>query len=104
MWSTANWRTAIPAEPGEQEAAERALASPARAIASIAVIGVALALAVLPALVALGPGRGLAGVVAVGAGALAVVAVGGVKLAALAADAARFAAGWRLLHAPPSVD
>ncbi|HYU62168.1 MAG TPA: hypothetical protein VEN12_00170 [Verrucomicrobiae bacterium] len=72
-------------------------------MASLAAIGVAVALAVLPALVALGPGRGLAGALAVGAGAL-VVAVGAVKLAALATGAVRFAAGRWLLYARPSVD
>jgi len=103
VWSTAIWRTAIPAQPGEEEAAERALASPARTIASVAVFGAAVALAVLPAVVVLGAGRGLAGAAVVCAGAL-VVAVGGVKLAAVATVAARFAAGRRSKYARQSVD
>ena len=85
MWSTAKWRTAIPAELVQQEPAHAAdqegsadAASAARAIAAAAVVGVAVVLAVLQAMVGFGriSGPTVAG--------RAAVAAGGVKFAVMA--------------------
>ncbi len=85
MWSTAKWRTAIPAQFGlgldsDADVVEDvAAARPGHAAAAIAVLGMAVGLAVLPALIGFGlvPDQ-----VAVGLASLVAV-VGGVKLVAV---------------------
>ena len=93
MWSTAKWRTAIPAQFGlglDSDAdveEDVAAAQPGHAAAAIAVLGMAVGLAVLPGLIGFGllPGRG--GQVAAALGGLVAV-VGGTKLAGVTFSAA----------------
>ena len=81
--------TAIPAEPSfsadDDSGAERdaAIASPARTLAAVAVLGLVVGLAVLPILAGFGMAPGAVVQAAAGLGSLVAV-LGGVKLAAVA--------------------
>ena len=94
MWNPAKWRTVIrsTSEGGAGAAADFdvAFARPGRVAAVIAVMGLAGAMAVLPALLAFGVGSEAIRQVAVGLGSLAAVWGGG-KVAAATIGGLRFA-------------
>src|SRR5438270_7527291 len=105
-------RTAIPAEFAEQGRArevtdlapDEVVVTPGRAVALVALAGLVLALAVLPALVGLRIVPAASGSAAVGVG-LLVAVVGGVKLAAVGWGlAARFVAARPLRIGATAVD
>jgi hypothetical protein len=96
VWNPAKWRTVIPATSdggwGAVADVEVAFARPGQVAAVVGVMGLAGAMAVLPALIAFGAGSEAVTQVAVGLGSLAAVSGGG-KVAAATIGALRFATG-----------
>jgi hypothetical protein len=109
VWSTAKWRTAIAAETGLVEGLDAdveegvAPAGGGRVLAVLAVLGLAVALAVLPALIAFGVAPGPVRQVAVGLGSLVAVA-GGVRLAVVVVGLVRFASSQAAEIASAAID
>ena len=94
-WSTAKWRTAIQAkflrgEDGEADVADdAAIVRRGQVLAGLGVVGLAVALAVLPMLVAFGVATGAVASAGVWLGSLVAIG-GGVKAAAVILGAAGF--------------